>query len=56
MFIFSLILRRGCLPHKNRLQRYKKKSTSAILEIKKTFFFEKICSYQKKVVPLHPEL
>ena len=37
-------------------QKYKKKTLCAILDIKKLFFCQNICIYQKKVVILQPEL
>jgi len=40
----------------NLLQKYKKKSIYAILIVKKIFFIKNICVFEKKVVPLHPEL
>ena len=37
-------------------QKYKKKTTCAILDVKKLFFCQNICICQKKVVILRPEL
>ena len=37
-------------------QKYKKKCTYAILDLKKLFFCQNICICQKKVVILQPEL
>ena len=37
-------------------QKYKKKNICAILDVKKLFFCQNICIYQKKVVILQPEL
>jgi hypothetical protein len=46
----------GLLLRRNRVQMYEKIPIYAIEVIKNIFFNENIWSYQKNVVPLHPEL